>query len=120
MTLHHVALEVREEAVEAEVAFWALVGFDRVAPPEALAGRAAWVARGATQIHLLFSDAPVVPPGGHAAVVVEDFDAACTRLAAAGSAVEPRRPHWGAARATVRSPGGHRVELMAAPPTADR
>jgi hypothetical protein len=39
-----------------------------------------------------------------------------TRLEAAGFPVEPRPRHWGAARAFVRSPGGHRVEIMAAPP----
>jgi hypothetical protein len=38
------------------------------------------------------------------------------RLAAAGHPPEPRTAHWGAPRAFVRSPGGHRVEVMAAPP----
>ena len=30
--------------------------------------------------------------------------------------VDERDRHWGAARCFVRAPGGHRVELMAAPP----
>ena len=30
--------------------------------------------------------------------------------------VDERPRHWGAARCFVRAPGGHRVELMAAPP----
>jgi catechol 2,3-dioxygenase-like lactoylglutathione lyase family enzyme len=115
--LQHVALETRADDVDAEVAFWALLGFARVAPPGALGdGRTAWVQAGATQIHLLLTDDPVAPPEGHAAVVVDDFAATAAALSQAGFAVEPRTPHWGAARAFVRSPGGHRVELMAAPP----
>jgi len=30
--------------------------------------------------------------------------------------VDERPRHWGAAPCFVRAPGGHRVELMAAPP----
>jgi catechol 2,3-dioxygenase-like lactoylglutathione lyase family enzyme len=116
MTLQHVALEVRESAVADELAFWALLGFRRVAPPPALAGRSAWVEHGGTQIHLLYADDPVAPPEGHAAVVVEDFAAMSAALTAAGFDAHPRTPHWGAARAFTRSPAGHRVELMAAPP----
>src|SRR3954447_18563500 len=33
-----------------------------------------------------------------------------------GHEVEPRTQHWDAPRAFVRAPGGHRVEIMAAPP----
>ena len=114
--LHHVAFETRTEQVDAEIAFWALLGFERVTPPPGLVDVAAWVERDGTQIHLLFTDAPVVAPQGHAAVVVADYEATASQLAAAGFEVEPRTRHWGAARATVHSPGGHRVELMAAPP----
>jgi catechol 2,3-dioxygenase-like lactoylglutathione lyase family enzyme len=116
MTLQHVALEVQEEAVPREVEFWGLLGFTPVEPPAALAARTTWVGRGATQIHLLHSDAPVAPPEGHAAVVVDDFDATTAALRAAGFDAHPRTPHWGAARTFTRSPAGHRVELMAAPP----
>ena len=35
-----------------------------------------------------------------------------------GFEVDERPRHWGAARCFVRAPGGHRVELMAAPPPA--
>jgi catechol 2,3-dioxygenase-like lactoylglutathione lyase family enzyme len=116
--LQHVSLETRREDVEAEAAFWALLGFDRVAPPPSLADCATWLqaADGATQIHLLYADDPVAPPRGHVAVVAPAFDATIALLAHAGHAVEPRAPHWGAARAYVRSPGGHLVEVMAAPP----
>ena len=114
--LQHVALETREDDVEAAIAFWALLGFEQVAVPEGQAGRTHWVQRGDTQIHLLHADDPVVPPQGHAAVVAEDFDATVAALEAAGHAVEQRRQHWGVPRAFARSPGGHMVELMAAPP----
>jgi catechol 2,3-dioxygenase-like lactoylglutathione lyase family enzyme len=114
--LQHAALETRSADVEAMLAFWELVGFAPVPPPEALRGRSAWVQRGATQIHLLITEDAVAPPSGHVAVVVEDYDAGMERLRAAGFEPEDRPRHWGAARSFVRAPGGHRVELMSAPP----
>jgi catechol 2,3-dioxygenase-like lactoylglutathione lyase family enzyme len=114
--LAHVALEVRRADVERCVAFWSLVGFERVEPPESLRARTAWVQRDGTQIHLLFSDDPVAPPEGHAAVVVADYEAALERLRDAGFEPQPRSEHWGQPRAFVRDPAGHRVELMSAPP----
>jgi catechol 2,3-dioxygenase-like lactoylglutathione lyase family enzyme len=114
--LQHVALETRRDEVEAAVAFWALVGFEQVPVPETLSERAAWLQDDATQIHLLFTEEPTAPPLGHAAVVVDDYDAALERLRAAGFDPEPRAQHWGAPRSYVRAPGGHLVELMAAPP----
>jgi catechol 2,3-dioxygenase-like lactoylglutathione lyase family enzyme len=113
--IHHVALPVRREDVEAEVAFWALLGFSVVEPPASLVGRATWVeAPDATQIHLLYADE--VQTAGHVAIVAQTFEATLTALASAGHTPEPRTPHWGAPRAYVRSPSGHLVELMAAPP----
>ena len=114
--IHHVALEVSRDAVEADARFWELLGFARVEPPSGLRDRAAWLEAEGQQVHLLFSEAPVAPPSGHVALHVEDFAGACARLADAGFEVEPRRRHWGAERASVRSPAGHLVELMAAPP----
>ena len=116
MTLQHVSLEVRAADAPAELRFWEQVGFARVEPPGALGERSAWVQRGTTQVHLLFAEAPVVPPSGHAAVVVDDFDATLAALRQAGLEPEERSRHWGAARAFVRTPAGHLVELMAAPP----
>ena len=116
MTLQHVSLEVRRDDVPEELRFWALLGFEEVEPAGTLAEVAAWVQRGATQIHLLFSDDPVVPPSGHSAVVAEDFDAVIAALRDAGFSPEERTRHWGAARVFVRSPAGHVVEVMAAPP----
>ena len=116
--IQHVALETRPVDVEGELGFWALLGFEPVDPPGDLGDRSAWVQRAGTQVHLLVADEPVVAPLGHVAVVAGDYAATVARLEGAGFAVEPRARHWGAARAFVRTPAGHRVELMAAPPLA--
>jgi catechol 2,3-dioxygenase-like lactoylglutathione lyase family enzyme len=114
--IQHVAIEVREEDVEACVRFWALLGFDRVPAPPALAERSTWVQAGPTQIHLLYAREPVIAPEGHVAVVVEDHEATLSALRAAGFEPVPRTEHWGSPRAFVRCPAGHRVELMAFAP----
>ena len=118
--LQHVSLETRPADVDAMLAFLALVGFERVEPPGSLRETSAWAERAGTQVHLLFADDPVVPPSGHAAVVVDDYDATLARLRAAGHPVQPRAEHWGAPRAFVTAPGGHRVEVMAAAPAGRR
>lgn len=116
MSVHHVALETRRADAEAVAEFFALLGFERVDPPEALRDRALWVQRGETQVHVLYAEDPVVPPQGHVAIVAPDYDAAMERLRAAGFAPEQRTPHWGADRCFVTAPGGHRVEVMAGVP----
>lgn len=116
--IQHVAIEVREADVEADVAFWALLGFARVPAPEALAARSTWVQAGDTQIHLLYADDPVIPAEGHVAVVVADHAATLDALRQAGLDPQPRTEYWGSPRAFVRSPAGHRVELMAHAPGA--
>jgi catechol 2,3-dioxygenase-like lactoylglutathione lyase family enzyme len=114
--IQHVALETARSDAEAAGAFWRLLGFEPVDPPEALRDRADWLQKDGTQVHLLWSERPVAAPEGHVAVVLDDYDATLERLRAAGHEVDPRTEHWGAPRAFVRAPGGHRVELMAAPP----
>jgi catechol 2,3-dioxygenase-like lactoylglutathione lyase family enzyme len=115
--LHHVALPVPPGESDACAAFWALLGFTEVEPPTSLRGRARWLARDGTQIHLLLAeDAPPVHADLHLAVVAEDFDDALARLAEAGFPPEPRERHWGAPRAYVSDPVGHRIEVMAWPP----
>jgi catechol 2,3-dioxygenase-like lactoylglutathione lyase family enzyme len=114
--IQHVALEVREADVEACVDFWALLGFARVPAPEALAARSTWVQAGDTQIHLLYADEPVIPAEGHVAVIVADHAATLAALRHAGFEPRPRTEYWGSPRAFVRSPAGHRVEVMAFAP----
>ena len=114
--IQHVALEVREADVAACVRFWALLDFERVEAPPTLAARSTWVQAGATQIHLLYAEEPVVAPEGHVAVVAGDFAATLDALRAAGFAPQPRPEHWGSPRAFVQCPAGHRVEVMAFAP----
>ena len=114
--IQHVALETDRADAEAAQRFWRLLGFEPVEPPETLRERADWLQRGETQIHLLWHDSPTAPPDGHVAVVLDDYDGTLERLREEGHEVDPRREHWGAPRAFVRAPGGHRVEVMAAPP----
>lgn len=114
--LHHVGIEVSPADIEATVGFFELLGFERVQPPETLR-KYTWLEREGTQVHLKPEEDPTVPSPGHLAVVVPDFEAAVARLHAQGFTVEPKREHWGARRALATAPGGHRVELMAAPPS---
>lgn len=109
-------LEVKPNEVERSVELWELLGFQRVEPPAALTQTFVWVEREGTQIHLERNESPTVPPHGHAAVVVADFEQTVERLREAGFEVIPGREHWGAPRAKVVAPGGHLVELMSSPP----
>ena len=113
--LHHVGIEVAPHDLERSVRFWELVGFERVEPPAALA-QFIWLEQGGTQIHLLPAESPTGPPQGHVAVVAPDFEGAVASLLEAGFEVDRRSAYWGAPRAKATAPGGHTVELMAAPP----
>jgi catechol 2,3-dioxygenase-like lactoylglutathione lyase family enzyme len=114
--LQHVGIELRPSDVERAVELFTLLGFERVEPPPALAEGFTWLERDGSQVHLMHDGSPTVPERGHLAVVVPDFDAALERLHAHGFETTPGREHWGAPRAHLIAPGGHRVELMAAPP----
>ena len=115
--LHHVTIAVAPDLVDECLAFYERLGFERRPPPASLAGRAEWLERGATQVHVM--PEPGAPTGAgpaHFAVVVEPWEETLAALRSAGHVPEPRRPHWGAPRAFVRDPAGHLVELMARPP----
>jgi catechol 2,3-dioxygenase-like lactoylglutathione lyase family enzyme len=116
--LQHVGIEIAPADLDRAVEFFALLGFAEVAPPPALADGFTWVERDGIQIHLMHEEQPAVPPRGHFALVVRDFDAAVARLREAGFQVRPGREHWGAPRAHAVAPGGHQVELMAATPAS--
>jgi catechol 2,3-dioxygenase-like lactoylglutathione lyase family enzyme len=116
VSLHHVSLEISADRLTDCVGFWTLLGFEPVELPEQFAGQVAWVHREGTSIHLIVTDEPIVPATGHAAVVVDSYQATLDRLRANGFEPEPQTEYWGAARAYLRDPAGHRVEVMAAPP----
>jgi len=113
--LHHVGIEVVPADIEAAVGFFELLGFNRVESPATLR-EFTWLERAGTQVHLMPEEAPTVPSPGHLAVVVDGFDGTVARVREAGFEVEPKREHWGEPRALAIAPGGHRIELMAAPP----
>lgn len=116
--LHHVGIEVTPTAIERTIELFGLLGFELVEPPETLR-EFIWLERGGTQVHLMPTEAPMVPGRGHTAIVAPDFEAAVASLRDHGFEVEARRAHWGAARARALTPDGHRVELMAHPPNTE-
>jgi catechol 2,3-dioxygenase-like lactoylglutathione lyase family enzyme len=110
--IQHVAREIQPAQLQSCLAFYAILGFAEVPVPAGIAGRAVWLERAGTQVHLLYS-ASAQPERGHIAVVVDDYDATVRALQAAGHEVETRREHWGSPRAYVHDPAGHLVEMMA-------
>jgi catechol 2,3-dioxygenase-like lactoylglutathione lyase family enzyme len=110
--LHHVTRPIQPSTLEECVRFYGLLGFAPVAAPPGAAGRAAWLERAGTQIHLMLAQ-DAGPERGHIGVVLEHYDATIAELREHGHAVEPREPHWGSPRAYVRDPAGHLVEVMA-------
>jgi hypothetical protein len=113
--LHHVGIEVRPDEIERSIELWQALGFELVEPPPTLA-EFVWLERAGTQVHLMPTDEPTVPPRGHVAIVAPEFARTLASLRERGFEVERRREHWDQPRALVIAPGGHRVELMAAPP----
>jgi hypothetical protein len=113
--LHHVGIEVAPKEIDATVGFFELLGFEQVKPPPTLR-EFTWVERAGTQVHLMPEEEPTVPSPGHLAVAVDDFEGTVARVREAGFEIEAKREHWGQPRALAIAPGGHRVELMAAPP----
>ena len=103
MNLQHTSLEIRREDEAAEIAFWALLGFDHVDVPEGLRGVAAWVASNGTHIHLLYDDAPTVAPRGHVAILADDYEATVEGVREAGFDFRPDEELWGVPRGFVRT-----------------
>jgi hypothetical protein len=116
VSLHHVSLEVPASEVDRTVAFWGAAGFGRVDAPGEISPYVTWLERDGHQIHLIHTDAATVPALGHVAIVTPEFDDTIGALRDAGFEVEEARELWGERRAFAIAPGGHRVELMAAPP----
>jgi catechol 2,3-dioxygenase-like lactoylglutathione lyase family enzyme len=118
--LQHVSIEVAPGDKERMLAFWRVVGFEKVEAPEALGDYVDWVECAGTQIHLIYTEEATVPVLGHPAVVAPDFEETVARLRNAGFEFEESRQLWGARRGFAVAPGGQRVELMASPPPASR
>jgi catechol 2,3-dioxygenase-like lactoylglutathione lyase family enzyme len=118
--LHHVSIEVPPTELERFGELLGLIGFEPVDAPEALGGAIPWYEHAGTQVHLIPTDAATAPALGHAAFVAADFEADIERLREAGFEVEEHRELWGEPRVFVLAPGGHRIELMAAPPPPSR
>jgi catechol 2,3-dioxygenase-like lactoylglutathione lyase family enzyme len=118
--IHHVGLEITADGLDAELAFWAVLGWPETTIPANINDPARWVARGDQQIHLLIRDASSVPNESHLALVDPDLDATARRIAEAGYELLERRRYWDARRIYTRSPAGHRVEIMSAPPADTR
>ncbi len=113
--LQHVTRELPPAQLKRSIEFYELLGFNRVSAPPGIRGRAVWLERRATQIHLMPRD-DAHPQSGHIGLVLDDYESTLAALRSAGYEVEPRQPHWGASRAYVRDPAGNLVELMAFPP----
>ena len=112
--LQHAGIEVSPADLDRTVEFFTILGFTQV--PDPFDGGFTWLESAGTQIHLMHEDAPTVPPRAHLAVVCPQLDATLARLQEHGFKVERRREHWNEPRALAIAPGGHRVELMRAPP----
>lgn len=116
--IHHVTVPVAAALIHRCQAFYELLGFVPVAPPESLRERAVWLELGATQVHLeRLEDG--VPRHGHFACVIERYAETLAALRKSGHPVDERREHWGSPRCFARDPAGNVVELMAFPPPAE-
>lgn len=118
--LHHVSIEVLPDDAERWGEMLGLLGFERTEAPEALGGAIPWYEREGTQVHLIITEAATAPLLGHAAFLAPGFAETVDALGRAGFEVEEHHPLWGEQRSFILAPGGHRVEIMAAPPPPSR
>ncbi len=119
--IHHVSLEITQAGADAEVAFWALLGYEEIAAPTPeLAARSRWLQDAAQafgdQIHLVYEDEPTILRRAHVAVVRPAYADTLAALRDAGFTALDREPYWDSPRAFVHSPAGHRIEVMAFAP----
>jgi undecaprenyl diphosphate synthase len=112
--LHHVNVVVPPGATERVVPFYAdVLGLTRVAKPRTgVAPAGAWFdLPDGTQVHVSERDGES-HPDPHFGLVVEDLDAALTRLRAAGAQWAEQADLFGGRRGFTRDPAGNRVELL--------
>lgn len=115
--LHHVSLELPASEADRFAEMLAILGYETLPVPDVLGDSVRWYERERTQVHLILTDGATVPLLGHAALVAADFHADVAALREAGFSVEDARELWGEPRAFILAPGGHRIELMASPPS---
>lgn len=113
--IQHVTRQIPPSKLHDCVDFYGLLGFEEVPVPSGIAGRALWLERRGTQMHLMPVDG-AGPASGHVGIVVETYEDTLARLRGEGYDVETRREHWGSPRCYVRDPAGNLVELMARAP----
>jgi catechol-2,3-dioxygenase len=117
--LQHLTREIPPATIDECLRFYAMLGFEPVPAPAGIAGRALWVERAGTQIHLMPRE-DASPQSGHVGIVIDHYEATLRRLREQGHDVESRSDHWGSPRAYVHDPAGNLVEVMAWPPGAPR
>jgi catechol 2,3-dioxygenase-like lactoylglutathione lyase family enzyme len=115
-SLHHVSLEVPPGEADRFGELLAAMGFAAIDAPDPLADAVRWFDGDGTQVHLILTEGATAPVLGHAAFAVAPFAEVLGTIRTAGFEVEEARELWGERRAFVLAPGGHRLELMAAPP----
>jgi catechol 2,3-dioxygenase-like lactoylglutathione lyase family enzyme len=116
--IQHVTREIPPATLDECVRFYGILGLEPLDVPAGIVGRAVWLAasgRLSADLHLMLNE-HAGPALGHVAFVLERYQETVAALSEAGFEVEPRREHWGAARAYVRDPASNLVELMAAAP----
>lgn len=119
--IQHLTVEIPSSELDRSLAFYGILGFEQVEPPAGVEGRALWLERNQSQVHLMpipdSEHRQPAPSSGHVGIVVDRYEDTLALLREGGYSVDPRREHWGSPRAYVNDPAGNLVELMAWPPT---
>jgi catechol 2,3-dioxygenase-like lactoylglutathione lyase family enzyme len=114
--LHHVqvAMPAGEES-RAEAFYAGVLDMERVAKPEALAGRGgAWFRAGGVELHLGVEEPFRPARKAHPAFLVDDLDALRARVESAGGEIEEQPPLPGYRRFHAFDPFGNRLEFLEA------
>jgi catechol 2,3-dioxygenase-like lactoylglutathione lyase family enzyme len=117
MRIHHVNVVVRPGQTDSVVSFYVdVLGLRRTTKPtEGVAQSGAWFdVDDRTQVHVSEREGDVHPQS-HFGLVVDDYDAVLTRVAASGASFEEQADIFGGRRGFTRDPAGNRVELLEPP-----
>jgi catechol 2,3-dioxygenase-like lactoylglutathione lyase family enzyme len=98
---------------EAEAFYCGLLGFERVPKPPPVAKRGGcWFVSGPVKLHMGI-DAEFRPVRkAHPGLIVDGFDALCSKLEASGVTVRPDTTLPGVRRCYVEDPFGNSIELI--------